>query len=350
MIFCKSIKTEIIGISMGCPVGIGPEIIVKMLASAEPLPNRYSPLVIGVPEVFRKCINHLGANIEVLEWFPGDPLPKGVISVCCPPELKKNKSAEMDVDSLIWGQPSGETGLLMGACISYCVQLIQKGVVAAMVTCPITKAAFQQAGYEYPGHTEMLADLCATDSFAMMMAGDKLRVTLVTIHESIQRIPGLLNSDKIVSMIEMTGNSLKIDFNISKPKIAVAGLNPHAGEGGIFGNEEKNIIYPAIKQARKAGWDVYGPFPPDTVFHKAVQGEYDVVVCMYHDQGLIPFKLLHFEDGVNVTIGLPIVRTSVDHGTAYDIAGKGLASFSSLTAAYRMAVDISENRKKADSL
>jgi 4-hydroxythreonine-4-phosphate dehydrogenase len=233
----------------------------------------------------------------------------------------------------------------MGACIAYAVQLIQEGIIAAMVTCPITKAALQQAGYPYPGHTEMLAALCGTDNFAMMMAGDRLRVTLVTIHESMQRVPRLLTEAKIVSLLELTGNSLKNDFNIRKPKIAVAGLNPHAGEGGLFGSEEENIIQPAIAQARQAGWEVYGPFPPDTVFHKAAQGEFDVVVCMYHDQGLIPFKLLHFADGVNVTIGLPIIRTSVDHGTAYDIAGKGLASYASLKAAYKMAADIFANRK-----
>jgi 4-hydroxythreonine-4-phosphate dehydrogenase len=192
----------------------------------------------------------------------------------------------------------------------------------------------------------MLADLCKTDRFAMMMAGNRLRVTLVTIHESIRRIPELLSQEKIISLIEMTGNSLKDDFNILKPTIAVAGLNPHAGEAGIFGNEEQEIIQPAVARARKSGWDVYGPFPPDTVFNKAVHGMYDAVVCMYHDQGLIPFKLLHFEDGVNVTIGLPIIRTSVDHGTAYDIAGKGIASSASLIAAYKMAADIFENKKK----
>lgn len=337
-------KTEIIAITMGCPVGIGPEIIVKMLGREGSFYKGYSPLVIGVPEIFRKCVRELGGNTEISQWNPGDPIKKGVLNVCCPPELKRRPQAE--ISSLTWGRPNKETGLIMGACIAYGVQLIQTGIAAAMVTCPITKTALQQAGYKYPGHTEMLADLCGTDKFAMMMAGDKLRVALVTIHEGFRHIPDLLSRQKIVSLIEMTGKALEIDFNKARPKIAVAGLNPHAGEHGTFGNEEKCVILPAIQQARTIGWDVYGPFPPDTVFYKACNGEFDVVVCMYHDQGLIPFKLLHFEDGVNVTIGLPIVRTSVDHGTAYDIAGKGIANISSLVSAYRMAVDIFENRKK----
>lgn len=337
-------STDIIGITMGCPVGIGPEIIVKMIGPEETLVQGYSPLVIGVPEVFQKCMDGLGIKTEICEWNFSGPLREGVINICCPPDISdafRRQAASFD-----WGKPTKETGLLMGACISYCVKLVQAGKVSAMVTCPITKTALKSAGYDYPGHTEMLADLCGARDFAMMMAGDSLKVVLVTIHEGIKRVSGLLSRGKIVSLIELTGKSLKKDFNIKKPKIAVAGLNPHAGESGMFGVEESTIIGPAIEEARDLGWDVSGPFPPDTVFYKARSGEFDVVVCMYHDQGLIPFKLLHFEDGVNVTLGLPIVRTSVDHGTAYDIAGKGVASASSLTAAYKMAAEIAVNRKK----
>jgi 4-hydroxythreonine-4-phosphate dehydrogenase len=213
-----------------------------------------------------------------------------------------------------------------------------------MTTCPITKSALQAAGYNYPGHTEMLADLCQCSDYAMMMAGPSLKVTLVTIHQSLQTVSGDLSIGKIVKLIALSGRSLQNDFGIKTPRLAVAGLNPHAGEGGIFGDEESRLIAPAVAAAREAGWQVEGPFPPDTVFNKALGGNFDLVVCMYHDQGLIPFKLLHFADGVNVTIGLPIIRTSVDHGTAYDIAGQGKASPVSLAAAYEMAALIAENR------
>jgi len=184
----------------------------------------------------------------------------------------------------------------------------------------------------------------------MMMAGPSLRVTLVTIHQGLAQVAACLSQEKIFHLVEMTGNSLRSDFGLPQPRMAVAGFNPHAGEGGMFGDEEGRIIAPAIERARAEGWQVVGPFPPDTVFHKAVQGHYDAVICMYHDQGLIPFKLLHFEDGVNVTIGLPIVRTSVDHGTAYDIAGQGKANPSSLQAAFQMATLIVDNRQRAGAL
>jgi 4-hydroxythreonine-4-phosphate dehydrogenase len=179
----------------------------------------------------------------------------------------------------------------------------------------------------------------------MMMAGDSLKVTLATIHCSLASVPKRLSVAGIRRLIGITHKALQVDFAVPNPRIAVAGLNPHSSEEGLFGNEETELIVPAIQDARTAGVNVEGPFPPDTVFFKASRGEFDAVVCMYHDQGLIPFKLLHFKDGVNVTLGLPIVRTSVDHGTAYDIAGTGQADCSSLAAAVAMAATISTNRK-----
>jgi 4-hydroxythreonine-4-phosphate dehydrogenase len=167
----------------------------------------------------------------------------------------------------------------------------------------------------------MLADLCQARDFAMMMAGATLKITLVSIHQPLAEVPGAITQEAVLRMIGITGQALRDDFGVVQPRLAVAGLNPHAGEGGMFGDEEQRVIGPAV-EAGRAGWLVEGPFPPDTVF-KAVAGQFDAVVCMYHDQGLIPFKLLHFSDGVNVTLGLPIVRTSVDHGTAYDIAARG---------------------------
>jgi 4-hydroxythreonine-4-phosphate dehydrogenase len=192
----------------------------------------------------------------------------------------------------------------------------------------------------------MLADLTGETNFTMMMAGEKLRIILVTIHCSLRDSVNKLSFQNIYDSICLTQNSLVTDFAITNPRIAVAGLNPHAGEAGMFGSEELESIIPAVAKASNEGINVTGPLPPDTVFLKAVHGEYDAVVCMYHDQGLIPFKLLHFSDGVNVTIGLPIVRTSVDHGTAYDIAGKGVADPESLSAAAKLAEEISYNRKK----
>ena len=190
----------------------------------------------------------------------------------------------------------------------------------------------------------MLASLTKASSFAMMMAGSKLRVTLVTIHCPLREVAHRLTIQAVYSMIRITHQALTIDFAIRSPQIAVAGLNPHGGENRLFGSEEQQVIGPAIEQAQKEHIDVSGPYPPDTLFFKAASGAFDAVVCMYHDQGLIPFKLLHFEDGVNVTLGLPIVRTSVDHGTAYDIAGKGLASHRSLDEAIKLAAFISRNR------
>ena len=234
----------------------------------------------------------------------------------------------------------------MGLYIEEAVRLVQANQLAGLVTCPISKAALKAGGYRFPGHTEMLAELCQARDFAMMMAGATLKITLVSIHQPLAEVPGAITQEAVLRMINITGQALRDDFAVPEPRLAVAGLNPHAGEDGMFGEEEQRVIAPAVAAARRAGWQVEGPFPPDTIFGKAVAGQFDAVVCMYHDQGLIPFKLLHFSDGVNVTLGLPIVRTSVDHGTAYDIAGKGLAEPTSLAAAVAMAEAIVANRQK----
>jgi len=325
-----------LGITMGCPVGIGPEIIIRYFQ--QPLEQRaYSPVVLGDPGVLMRCAVQLGAEVDIVRWRPGEKLQNRKLQVLPLSDLG---------DKLQWGRPTVETGRAMALYIEEAVRLINDDVLSGMVTCPIAKSALNLAGYNYPGHTEMLADLCGSHDYAMMMAGNRLRVTLVTIHVGLAEVATLLSIEKIVGLIDLTARSLRDDFGIDKPSLAVAGLNPHAGEAGMFGNEEEKIIVPALARARAAGWLVEGPFPPDTVFNKAAAGQYDAVVCMYHDQGLIPFKLLHFEDGVNVTIGLSIVRTSVDHGTAYDIAGQGKASPASLTAAVDVAVKIAANRKR----
>lgn len=328
---------DIIGITMGCPVGIGPEIIIRFLSAYKQQPDRFLPIVIGDKTVLTYVSRKLQVDIKIVAWQPGQKVIANAINVLSLSELG---------DELSWGKPDQQTGKAMGSYIEKAVQLIKQGHLAAMTTCPITKTALQAAGYDFPGHTEMIASLINSNDYAMMMAGHRLRVTLVTIHSRLTEAVAAITKDSVNRMIKITDQALRKDFGINKPRIAVAALNPHAGEGGIFGDEEARLIAPAICAAGKHGYHAVGPFPPDTVFVKAAADEFDAVVCMYHDQGLIPFKLLHFADGVNVTIGLPIVRTSVDHGTAYDIAGKGLASSTSLKAAFKMAGQIVINRRQ----
>ena len=337
-------EETLIGISMGCPVGIGPEIILKFLSAfdAEGGPR---PIVIGDLGVMARMAERLGLGGEVRAWRPGDPCPAGPVWVWQP----YGDELSLPPQELAWGRPTRATGLAMAACVEAAARLTLSGGLAAMVTCPITKAALRAAGYAYPGHTEMLAAWCGSNDYAMMMAGASLKVTLVTIHQALATVPGSLSEEAIARLIAITWRSLREDFGVVRPRLAVAGLNPHAGEGGLFGDEEERLLAPAISQARSKGWLVEGPLAPDTVFAKAAGGQFDAVVCMYHDQGLIPFKLLHFEDGVNVTLGLPIVRTSVDHGTAYDIAGQGRANPASLRAAFLLAAEIALRRRRLHS-
>jgi 4-hydroxythreonine-4-phosphate dehydrogenase len=233
----------------------------------------------------------------------------------------------------------------MYAYIAEAVRLSVRGEVDAITTAPISKKALSDAGYSYPGHTELLAELTGTAHYVMMLAGEKLKVVPVTIHCALRDVFRLLTTEKIVTAISITHRTLQDYFRLPQPRIAVAALNPHAGEGGLFGNEEEKIIVPALEQAHALGIDAAGPLPPDTLFYHAAAGRYDAVVCMYHDQALIPLKLLHFDEAVNVTLGLPIIRTSVDHGTAYDIAGTGRANPASLSNALKMASMMAERRK-----
>ncbi len=327
-----------IAITMGCPVGIGPEILLKFFSQTA-VSADYCPVVLGDIGVLQRCATELKIDAEFLSWHPGAPMRAGQIPVL---ELSR-----LPAQDLIWGRPTIATGKAMVSYIEKAVSLILDGTFSAMVTCPISKASLNRAGYPFPGHTEMLAALTESTDYVMMMAGSRLRVTLATIHCPLASVPARLTQETLTALIQTTDTALRRDFGIPAPRIGVAALNPHAGEDGLFGMEEGDIILPAIKQMQSAGIDVQGPFPPDTIFFKAASGMYDTVICMYHDQGLIPFKLLHFKDGVNVTLGLPIVRTSVDHGTAYDIAGKGVADATSLAAAVDLAAAIAINRDTA---
>lgn len=325
-----------LGITMGCPAGIGPEIILQYCANYPSLLD--TTIILGDIAILNKAKDILKTDIQFHSYIPGEELWANHLNVVSISDFSNTPHQ--------FGSPDKECGLASGQYIERGVQLIQQDLLSGLVTCPISKAALNSAGYDFPGHTEMLAALTNTRNVVMMMAGDSLRVTLATVHCAFADVPNKLTTASIAELIAITNKSLQVDFGLEQPVLGVAGLNPHAGEDKLFGDEEVKIIQPAIAQAVKEGINVFGPFPPDTVFYKAARGEYDAVICMYHDQGLIPFKLLHFEDGVNVTLGLPIVRTSVDHGTAYDIAGKGIADFNSLKAAKELAQTIVSNRQK----
>ena len=327
---------------MGCPVGIGPEIILRFLAKRK-FSKQYLPIVVGDIGVLQRCARELQISAEIIAWQPGNQIEVEKIQVV---EPQRSDGYVLQYESLRWGVADRKTGRAAAAYIEEAADLITRSELDAMVTCPIAKYAIQLAGYDFPGHTEMLASLCDTQNYGMMMAGNRLKVALVTIHTPLAKVSEQLDREEIRRIINLTGETLIKDFAIAKPRIAVAGLNPHGGESGLFGEEERLIIEPAIAASASEEWELAGPLSPDTVFKMAFDNRFDAVVAMYHDQGLIPFKLVHFEDGVNFTMGLPIIRTSVDHGTAYDIAGKGLASDSSLEAAFLMATKIIGNRKK----
>jgi len=327
----------LIAITMGDPTGVGPEIIVRSLARAE-VHDMCRPLLLGDAGAVERAIAVTGERLEiglVENGAIGEEFPRGVVHLL---PLSSLSSGEM-----AYGRPGVAAGKAMYRYIAEAARLCLAGSADAMATGPISKEALNRAGHHYPGHTELLAELTGAKDFVMMLAGERLRVTLVTIHERLSDVPALLTFDKVLSTIRTTHLGLHRYFR-KNPRLAVLALNPHCGEGGLFGDEEERIIRPAVDAARGEGIDAVGPLSADTLFHFAAEGRYDAVVCMYHDQGLIPLKLLHFDDGVNVTLGLPIIRTSVDHGTAYDLAGKGLASERSMTAAIRMATEMANTR------
>ncbi|MGM0453059.1 MAG: 4-hydroxythreonine-4-phosphate dehydrogenase PdxA [Thermodesulfobacteriota bacterium] len=321
----------VVGVTMGDPVGIGPEIICRALARPE-LFDGLRPLVIGDAAVLQK-----GAEIAGCCAVEISPVDSPEAATCEAGRINVIPVSQLDAGRLTWGAPTAETGRAMVDYITAAVDMAMAGQIDGICTAPINKSALKMAGSPYPGHTELLAQRTNTSHYAMMMAGSRLRVVLVSIHVPLRDVPNLISPRQIETIITLCNQSLKTRFGIAKPRIAVAGLNPHAGEDNMFGDEESRMIAPAVANAVARGIFAAGPLPADTVFYHAAGGAYDAVVCMYHDQGLIPFKMIHFADGVNTTLGLPIVRTSVDHGTAYDIAGKGCADPGSLIEAVRMA-------------
>ena len=328
----------IIAITMGDPSGIGPEIILKAL-QREDIYQTCRPVVIGDAGVLRTASKEIGSISLNLISTPSEAAGRpGTIDIV--------SISNLEADSFVPGKPALNGGKAMVDYIVKAVDFNKKGQASAMVTCPISKELMHLAGCKFDGHTELLAHLTDTKDFAMMLAGDRLRVSLATIHCALKEVPGMLNKELILKVIKITCNALERDFAIKEPHVAVAALNPHAGEAGIIGSEDSRIIRPAVEEARNSGLLVDGPFPADTLFYHALNGRFDAIVAMYHDQGLIPIKLVHFSDAVNITLGLPIIRTSVDHGTAYDIAGKGIADPSSLVAAIKMAAKMAERRRE----
>jgi 4-hydroxythreonine-4-phosphate dehydrogenase len=332
----------VIGITMGDPSGIGPEIIIKTL-SDETIYEVCRPVVYGDPGA-------LDIDVKGISRPPIRDIRRPNESQGISGQIDLIVCSRLKRESIVPGKPSLEGG---SAMVEYIIKATEEAIskeLSAIVTSPINKALMNEAGHHFEGHTQLISRLTGSKDFLMMLAGDRLRVTLVTIHCALKDVPTNIDEVRIFKTITGTYKGLKEDFAIENPRIAVAALNPHGGEAGLFGVEEKEIIMPALKRARNEGYNVTGPLSPDTVYHKAASGDFDAVVSMYHDQGLIPLKLLHFSNAVNVTLGLPIIRTSVDHGTAYDIAGRGIADPSSLKAAIRMAAEIAENRKKVKVL
>lgn len=318
-----------IAITMGDPAGIGPEIVVKALAMPD-LEAR--PIVIGDAALLAKTAEALGlaVSIHAISDTAHSKCQPGTIDVLgvAPP-----------LGQIEAGKISARAGAAAYSYIRAAIDLAKAGDIAAIVTAPINKEALAAAQIPYPGHTEMLADFGGAEKVAMMLANDEIRVVLVTIHLALRAALGQITIESELAAIRLA-NEGACRFGIDRPRVAVAGLNPHAGEGGLFGREEIDIIRPAIEQARGEGIDATGPWPGDTVFMQAREGRFDVVVAQYHDQGLIPVKYMGLTHGVNITLGLPFIRTSPDHGTAFDIAGQGIADPASLITALVQAAQL----------
>jgi 4-hydroxythreonine-4-phosphate dehydrogenase len=313
-------RVTTIGITLGDPAGIGPEIVAAALAGA-PVEWRRRTIVYGDRGPLERGARAIGVEL---------------------PELDVRGDGRGDAS--VSGAPDETSG---GAQVEYLEAAVAdaaRGELAAIVTAPISKTWARRAGFAFPGHTEMLAERLGAQQVAMMFAGPRLRVALATVHVPLSEVAGALTTERVRATVELTAESLARDFGIARARIGVVGLNPHAGEGGLLGVEEQDVIAPALA-APCGDAQLDGPLVPDAAFRAASEGRYDALVAMYHDQGLIPVKLVDFEESVNVTLGLPIVRTSPDHGTAYDIAGRGIARATSMRRALALATEIVDRRR-----
>ena len=321
-------QRPVVAVTMGDAAGIGPEVVLKAIADMDDAGGRF--LIIGDLECLSRTAAGLSLPIELNRYGGPDDIEDETVAVYDLDNLPE--SFETGVDAGLTGRASAEY-------IEAAVELWRRGEIDAVATAPISKRAIALGGYNYPGHTEMLAELTGTQRFAMSFFGGDLRVVLLSTHLSLISAIDLVTKRRLVDLIEFSAAQFErlLGRTVS---IAVAGLNPHASEGGLFGNEEKDQIEPAVKQCRDGGIDVSGPYSPDTIFLRAFRGEFDAVVALYHDQATITVKSLSFGSAVNVTLGLPLIRTSVDHGTAFDISGKGIADPSSMKAAIELAAEL----------
>lgn len=331
-------KKPILGITMGDAAGVGPEIIVKALE------NKYiydegCPLVFGDAKIMKRAIKIIGSNLKC--------------NIISEPSEGKYEFGTIDIidldnlpEDLPFAKVDGRAGKAAYEYIEKAVYYAMKNKVHAIVTAPLNKEALNLGGVHYPGHTEILGHLTGQKDFSMMLTSPKLRVIHVSTHIALHDVPKVVKKERIAKVIDLANDTLKL-MGFEEPKIAVAGLNPHCGEGGLFGNEDDLEIVPAVKEAKAKGYNVVGPVPPDSVFHRAANlNEFDIVVVMYHDQGHIPIKVLGFDSGVNVTVGLPCIRTSVDHGTAFPVAGTGKASENSMVESLKLGAQMAKVKFK----
>ena len=328
-----------LGITVGDPAGIGPEVTAKALNS---------------PEIRRLADFVIFGDHRLWEKSDGGSLAEFDCQRLSVDEFAESSAGvtlvefpEIDYSVIPVGSVTSAGGQASVRYILAAIEAIKDGCLDGVVTGPISKEAIKLAGHPWPGHTELFAEKFDSPEVAMMFAGGPLRVVLVTIHMALAEVPGGLTTQRVLATVRLADRALRDFFGIAAGRLGVCGLNPHAGEGGRFGHEERETIAPALELARQEGICVFGPLPADTIFRAAMRGEFDIVVAMYHDQGLIPIKTVAFEESVNITIGIPAIRTSVDHGTAFDIAGRGLADPSSMKNAIRMAVRMHRARQES---
>ncbi|UQZ73820.1 4-hydroxythreonine-4-phosphate dehydrogenase PdxA [Niallia circulans] len=324
----------IVGITMGDAAGVGPEIILKSLGKEE-MYTISRPLVIGDSKILNRAKQFVNSDLAIqnISVEEINEITYDYGTVYC---LDLNLLDE----TLPVGKVAPEAGNAAFQYLAKAIELAKEGKIHAICTAPLNKEALHKGGHKYPGHTEILADLTGTQDFSMMLSAPNLKVIHVTTHVGILDAVKMINPERVYHVIKLAHDTLQ-KSGISNPKIAVCGINPHAGENGLFGyGEEEEKVIPAVERAQKEGIEAVGPLPADTLFFRTVRGDFDIVVAMYHDQGHGPVKVLGLDAGVNITVGLPIIRTSVDHGTAFDIAGKGIADEKSLMEAMRQAVEL----------
>ena len=331
----------LIAITMGEPAGVGPEVVARALADPA-IQEALAPVVLGHTELLNRAARAQSLDVGFVD--AGEPTRDGN-----PKAIPVIEGRRFDAAVVTPGKPTPDTARAVIGWIETAVRLALAKQVDAITTGPIDKEVLHRAGFAFPGHTEFLGSLCGVENPVMMFSSPRLRVFLATIHERLADVPARLERVDLAGLIRLADRTLRVDFGLPAPRLAVAALNPHGGEGGMFGDEEARFIRPAVEAARREGIDARGPLPADSLFFHALRGAYEAVIAMYHDQGLIPLKMDGFMDAVNVTVGLPIVRTSVDHGTAYDLAGTGRANPGSLIQALRLAALIASNRAKKAS-